>query len=201
MTDSLNKIQIVEADHDLAASIAKELVGRGFEVLTSHNGHEGFVSIVKNMPDLVLCDIGIPLMSVLEILQTLSRLAPSIGHAPFVVLAATVDRDVELQARRLGADDFVAKPVDFEILHTIINARLAGIARNQIWRTLTTLTDIEAELLTWAARGKTSAEIAKMLNMPRRKVDFHLDNARVKLGASTRIEATIKAVLGQFIKP
>jgi DNA-binding NarL/FixJ family response regulator len=57
------------------------------------------------------------------------------------------------------------------------------------------------ELPTWAARGKTSAEIAKMLNMLRRNVDFYLDSPRVKLGASTRIEAAIKAVLGRFIKP
>jgi hypothetical protein len=38
-------------------------------------------------------------------------------------------------------------------------------------------------------------------NMRRRNADFHLDSARVKLGASTRSEAAIKAVLGQFIKP
>jgi DNA-binding response OmpR family regulator len=46
-----------------------------------------------------------------------------------VFLTARNDRDNELRARRLGADDYVTKPIDFEILHTIINARLAGVAR------------------------------------------------------------------------
>jgi DNA-binding response OmpR family regulator len=38
------------------------------------------------------------------------------------------DRENELRGRRLGADDYVVKPVDFEVLHTIINDRLAGTA-------------------------------------------------------------------------
>jgi DNA-binding CsgD family transcriptional regulator len=40
-----------------------------------------------------------------------------------------------------------------------------------------------------------------MLDMPKRTVDFHLDNARAKLGASTRIEAAVKAAMGRLIKP
>jgi DNA-binding CsgD family transcriptional regulator len=59
----------------------------------------------------------------------------------------------------------------------------------------------EVEVLTWVARGKTSAEIAIILGLSKRTVDFHLDNARIKLGAATRIEAAIKAVTGQLIHP
>jgi DNA-binding NarL/FixJ family response regulator len=40
-----------------------------------------------------------------------------------------------------------------------------------------------------------------MLDIPKRTVDFHLDNARVKLSASTRTEAAIKAAIGGIIKP
>src|ERR1700678_4011383 len=115
MTASPKKIQLVEDDLEIAKLIAEELAGRGFEVLVAHNGHEGFVSILKNTPDLVLCDISMPTMSGFEILEALSNLAPRIGHIPFVFLSALTDRDVELRARRLGADDFVAKPIDFDI--------------------------------------------------------------------------------------
>ena len=59
----------------------------------------------------------------------------------------------------------------------------------------------EVEVLTWAARGKTSAEIAQILNLTKRTVDFHIDNARIKLGAATRIEAAIKAASGRLIEP
>ncbi len=149
----------------------------------------------------MLCDSGVPGMPGLEILETLSGLAPRIGHIPFVFLTARNDRDNELQARRLGADDYVTKPIDFAILHTIINARLAGVARNDVWPTLADLTDREIETLTLAARGRTSAQIAKVLRLTKRTIDFHLDNARVKLGARTRTEAVVKAAFGRLIKP
>jgi DNA-binding NarL/FixJ family response regulator len=201
MTNSAKKIQLIESDEEAAALIAGELAGRGFEVLVSHDGRDGFVSILRNLPDLVLCDSGVPGMPGLEILETLSGLAPRIGHIPFVFLTVRDDRDNELRARRLGADDYVTKPIDFEILHTIINARFAGVARNDVWPTLADLTDREIETLTLAARGKTSVQIAKVPRLTKRTIDFHLDNARVKLGARTRTEAVVKAAFGRLIKP
>lgn len=63
------------------------------------------------------------------------------------------------------------------------------------------LTGREKEALTWAARGKTSAEIAQILGLSKRTVDFHFDNARCKLGVATRIQAVMKAAFGQLIDP
>jgi DNA-binding CsgD family transcriptional regulator len=56
-------------------------------------------------------------------------------------------------------------------------------------------------MLTWVARGKTSHQIAHRLHMSKRTVDFHIDNARVKLGAETRAAAAIKAAIGGLIEP
>ena len=107
----------------------------------------------------------------------------------------------ELKGRHLGADDYVIKPIDFEVLTTIINARLAGVARSELWPKLVQLNDREVETLTWVARGKTSAEIAQILGLTKRTVDFHIDNARTKLGAATRTQAVIKAATGRLIDP
>jgi DNA-binding CsgD family transcriptional regulator len=63
------------------------------------------------------------------------------------------------------------------------------------------LNDREVETLTWAARGKTSAEIAVILGLSKRTIDFHLDNARSKLGVATRVEAAVKAAIGRLIAP
>jgi DNA-binding CsgD family transcriptional regulator len=62
------------------------------------------------------------------------------------------------------------------------------------------LSDREIETLTWAARGKTSAEIALIVGLSKRTVDFHIDNARAKLGVATRIEAAVKAAAGRLIE-
>jgi DNA-binding NarL/FixJ family response regulator len=132
------------------------------------------------------------------VLERLNEI-PQCGQIPFVLLAE--DRENELRGRRLGADDYMIKPIDFDVLHTIINARLARVARNEIWPKLTVLTDRETETLTWVARGKTSADIAKITGLSKRTIDFHLDKARVKLGVATRTEAVLKAVMGRLIEP
>lgn len=111
------------------------------------------------------------------------------------------DRDNQLKGRRLGADDYITKPIDFDMLETIITARVAGVARTEIWPKFVDLNEREVEALTWVARGKTSAEIAQILGLTKRTVDFHIDNARVKLGAATRTEAVIKAATGRLIEP
>src|SRR6202521_2123123 len=201
MTESAKKILVIEDDRETAGLIAEELVDRGYEVALAYDGREGFAAILKTMPDLVLSDISMPVMSGFELLERLTALAPRFGNMPFVFLTALTDRDNELKGRQLGADDYVTKPIDFDLLDTIIGARLAGVARNELWPKLVALNDREVETLTWAARGKTSVEIAEILRVTKRTVDFHIDNARTKLGAAPRTKAAIKAASGRLIEP
>jgi DNA-binding NarL/FixJ family response regulator len=195
------KILCIEDDRETAALIAEELLDRGYEVILAHDGREGLAAILRTMPDLVLSDISMPAMSGFELLESLIALAPRFSKMPFVFLTALTDRDNELKGRQLGADDYVTKPIDFDMLAAIITARLAGVARTGLWPKAIALNEREVEVLTWAARGKTSAEIAKILDLTKRTVDFHIDNARGKLGASTRTEAVLKAATGRLIEP
>jgi len=120
---------------------------------------------------------------------------------PFVFMTGQAGRKDELKGRQLGADDYIRKPIDFDILAAIINARLAGVARTKVWSELVKLNNREIEVLTLVARGQRSAQIAKKLGIAKRTVDFHLDNARIKLGAATRAQAVVKAVAGGVIEP
>jgi DNA-binding response OmpR family regulator len=201
MAEPRKRVLCIEDDRETAALIAEELVERGFEVSVAHDGRTGLAAILKNMPDLVLSDISMPAMSGFELLERLTALEPRFAKMPFVFLTALTDRDNELKGRQLGADDYVTKPIDFDVLTTIINARLAGVARSELWPKLVQLNDREVETLTWVARGKTSAEIAQILGLTKRTVDFHIDNARTKLGAATRTQAVIKAATGRVIEP
>jgi DNA-binding NarL/FixJ family response regulator len=142
-----------------------------------------------------------PVMSGFELLERLVALAPRFARIPFVFLTALTDRENELKGRQLGADDYVSKPIDFDMLATIIAARLAGVARAALWPKTVALHEREVEVLTWVARGKTSADIAQILGLTKRTIDFHIDNAREKLGAATRTEAVVKAASGRLIEP
>jgi DNA-binding NarL/FixJ family response regulator len=195
------KILCIEDDRETAALIAEELIDRGYDVTVAHDGRDGLAAILKIMPDLVLSDISMPALSGFELLERLIALAPRFSKMPFVFLTALTDRDNELKGRQLGADDYVTKPIDFDVLATIITARLNGVARIGLWPKTAGLNDREIEVLTWVARGKTSVEIAQILGLTKRTVDFHTDNARAKLGAATRTEAAIKAATGRLIEP
>jgi DNA-binding NarL/FixJ family response regulator len=195
-------ILCIEDDAETAALIAEELVERGYHVAVEHDGRDGFASILRTPPDLVLCDVGMPVMDGFELLSRLRALAPRFADIPFVFLTALAQRDAELKGRRLGADDYVTKPVDFDILESIIEARLARIVKAPHHAPLhVALSEREIEALSWSARGKTSGEIASILGLSKRTVDFHIDNAREKLGVATRVEAVVRATRDGLIAP
>jgi DNA-binding NarL/FixJ family response regulator len=193
MAQARTKILCIEDDRETAALIVEELVDRGFEVSTAHSGQEGLLALMQAQPDLILCDVSMPTMTGFDVLERLNEFAPRMGRIPFVFLTALTDRQSELRGRRLGADDYVTKPIDFERLVHIINARLAGVARTRLAPKAAELNDREIKVLTLVARGMTSSEIARELHLSKRTVDFHIDNARGKLGAATRSEAVIIA--------
>jgi len=201
MSKSQNRILCIEDDRETAALIGEELVERGFGFQVAHDGREGLAAILRQPPNLVLCDVSLPYLSGFDVLEHLSEIAPGFGYMPFVFLTALTDRENELKGRQLGADDYVGKPIDFDVLVAIINARLARAPRDRDWSNRVDLNEREIETLTWAARGKTSAEIAQIINLAKRTVDFHIDNARLKLGVATRIQAAIKAANCRLIEP
>jgi DNA-binding response OmpR family regulator len=196
-----NRILCIEDDCETAALIAEELNDRGYEVAVAHNGCDGLNAILRNSPDLVLADVNMPVMTGFDLLQRLTAQEPRFARMPFVFLTALADHDNELKGWQLGADDYVTKPVDFDVLAAVIASRLKRVARGSLWPKLIDLGERERETLTWAARGKTFAEIGEILGLSRRTVEFHLDNARRKLGVPTRTQALIKAAIGQLIEP
>jgi DNA-binding response OmpR family regulator len=191
----------IDDDRETAGLIAEELVDRGFRVSIAYDGEEGFQAILTETPDIALVDVSMPVLSGFDLLQRLHGIAPRCGNMPFLYLTALSDRANELKGRQLGADDYITKPIDFEILTSIINARLSRVARAAVAPRIAELTDREAETLTWAARGKTSSEIGTILGLTKRTVDFHIDNARQKLNATSRMHAAVKAAAGQLIEP
>ena len=195
------KVLCVEDDLETSALIAEEFEERGYEIALAHDGQAGFSAVLKLQPDLVLCDVSMPIMGGFELLDRLTELTPRFASMPFIFLTALGDRDNQLKGRRLGADDYVVKPIDFEILDAIIRTRLAKVARGEPWSRQVALSDREIECLTWAARGKTSNEIAQIAGTTKRNVDFHIETACRKLNVSTRVQAAVKAVAGRLIEP
>ena len=195
------KILCIEDDLETASLIAEEFEERGYDMALAHDGQTGFSAVLKLQPDIVLCDVSMPIMNGFEVLDRLTELTPRFASMPFIFLTALGDRDNQLKGRRIGADDYVVKPIDFDILETVVKARLSKVVRADAWSRHVALTDREVECLTWSARGKTSSEIAQILGLIKRNVDFHIETACRKLNVSTRIQAAVKAASGGIIEP
>jgi len=178
--------------------LAEALSDRGFQVVTAVDGASGLEQLRQLRPDLVICDILMPGLSGFDVLEKLSeRPGDELATIPFVFLTALDDRETILRGRRLGADDYVTKPVDFEILAEIIKRRLAPPGRTA---PPPALTPREREIMTWVARGKSSTDIAVLLGLSDRTVDFHVENVIRKMGVATRTQAAIQACLARMIR-
>lgn len=189
----------IEDDPDTCELLVEVLTAEGFTVSTVKSGEAGLTALATR-PDLVLCDIDLPDVSGFEILAKIRSddLLP-IG-VPFIFLTAYSQRMHQLQARQLGCDDYVTKPIDFELLIAIIRHRLAA-AEKGVEKSELRLTEREVQVLTWVARGKSSSDIATILGISERTVNFHLDNAMRKAGVATRVQAAVKCAMLGLIEP
>ena len=78
----------IEDDWDTATLIAEELEQRGFDVVVANDGREGWALLLRSRPDVIVCDINLPYMSGLEILESLTAIAPRFARVPFIFLTA-----------------------------------------------------------------------------------------------------------------
>ncbi len=188
----MSRLLYIEDDREAAALVAEALAELGHSVELAHNGEEGLAAILSRKPDLVICDIRMAPMNGFEVLERLAAAGPGFAEIPFVFLTALGDRDSELAGRQLGADDYLTKPVDFEMLGAVIQNRLRR--RQDQAQPAYQLTDREREVLMWAGRGKTSSEIAAILKLSERTVNFHCDQAMKRLDVTNRTQAVARAV-------
>jgi DNA-binding response OmpR family regulator len=123
------KILCIEDEDDLRQDIVDELTEAGYDVIAADNGVDGLESIIADNPDLVLCDITMPRMDGHTLLSELRENYPSCADLPFVFLSALADRTDVIAGKQLGADDYLTKPIDFELLLATIDSRLRQVGR------------------------------------------------------------------------
>lgn len=123
-------ILCVEDEDELRADIAEELEAADYRVLQASNGSEALRLIESDRPDLVLCDITMPGLGGYDVLRAI-RKQEAMADVPFVFLTALAERNDVLVGKQAGADDYLVKPIDYEILLATIETRLNQVARVQ----------------------------------------------------------------------
>ncbi len=106
------------------ANIAEEMQDQGFDVLEASDGREGLETILKHRPDLVICDIIMPRMDGLQLLKEVRQNYKLLADMPIIFLSALADHTHVVAGLRQGADSYLTKPVDYDVLGATVEANL-----------------------------------------------------------------------------
>ena len=118
----MSKILIIEDEESIRRVLNKILKEENpsYEIFQANDGVSGFEMIKKEDFDLVLCDIKMPKMDGIEVLQLVKKIKPDI---PIVMISGHGDLETAVSTMRYGAYDYISKPPDLNrLLNTVRNA-------------------------------------------------------------------------------
>jgi CheY-like chemotaxis protein/CRP-like cAMP-binding protein len=113
------KILLIEDNTEMRENTAEILELSKYKVLTAKNGKEGVAMAQQEKPDLIICDIMMPVLDGYGVLHLLSK-DENTANIPFIFLTAKAERSDFRKGMEMGADDYVTKPFDdIELLNAI----------------------------------------------------------------------------------
>ncbi|MFY9308220.1 MAG: response regulator [Bacteroidia bacterium] len=119
----MKKILLIEDNNDVRENTAEILTLAQYNVITAKNGKEGVELAQKEKPDLIICDIMMPVLDGHGVLHLLSKNEETSG-IPFIFLTAKAERSDFRKGMEMGADDYLTKPFDDVELLNAIESRL-----------------------------------------------------------------------------
>ncbi len=116
----MTKILVIDDERSIRNSMKDILQYEGYEVVLAENGMEGLVSVKSEKPDVVFCDIKMPKMEGIEVLERIKEFS---ADTPVIMISGHGTIDTAIEAIRKGAYDFIEKPLDLNRIQiTIKNA-------------------------------------------------------------------------------
>jgi DNA-binding NarL/FixJ family response regulator len=197
-------------DHELFLDGLRKLLEADFDLAgVATDGRAGVAAYEELQPDLVLMDIGLPLLNGIEAARQMKRLAPA---AAILFVTMQTDRIYLEEAFRAGGAGYVVKQAAARELVEAIQAVLAGrfyvspmiaeragslrfdAAKSPTDLFGGQLTPRQREVLQLVAEGKSMKEIAQILQISVRTVEFHKNGIMQELGFRTTAELTRYAI-------
>lgn len=117
------KILLIEDNREMRENTAEILELAKYNVVTAKNGKEGVELAGKNKPDLIICDIMMPVLDGYGVLHSLAKNEET-ASIPFIFLTAKAERSDFRKGMEMGADDYVTKPFDDIELLNAVESRL-----------------------------------------------------------------------------
>ena len=119
----MEKILLIEDNDALRDNTAEILTLAGYEVISAENGKIGVEKAMANPPDLIVCDIMMPVLDGYGVYQIISK-NEALQHIPFIFLSAKSERNDLRKGMEMGADDYITKPFSQRLLIARVKAIL-----------------------------------------------------------------------------
>ena len=107
------KILIIDDEPEICRMVAEFLFDAGYSASCALNGPDGLAMIKKDLPSLVLLDVGMPGMDGIEVMRLIHEQFPSL---PVVILTGNKDTETVKKMVELGACEYLTKPIHLETL-------------------------------------------------------------------------------------
>ena len=124
----MKKILLIEDNDDIRNNTAEILELASYKVVTAENGKIGVEKALEENPDLIICDIMMPVLDGYGVLHTLHK-NEKVMNTPFIFLTAKTERNDLRKGMEMGADDYITKPFSATELLNAVDSRMEKINR------------------------------------------------------------------------
>ncbi len=119
------RVLIVDDEPDAVELLREFLAAKGYDTLTASNGEDALRLVKTERPHLILLDVRMPKMNGLEVLRQVRQIDQEVG---VIIVTAVDEEETGRQALKLGAFDYIVKPLDLDYLE------------RSLWYKITTMT-------------------------------------------------------------
>ena len=111
---------VVEDFEDSRFMMRRLLEQAGYSVVEASDGEQAVKIAVQERPELILMDLSLPKLDGLAATKKI-RMEPGFDQVPIVAVSAHDSSQTRTEAREAGCNEYVAKPIDFDKLHALLN--------------------------------------------------------------------------------
>ena len=126
----MKTILVIEDNSEIRENVTEILELAQYKVISAENGKDGVALAMQITPDLVLCDIMMPVLDGYGVLHLFNK-DPKLSSVPFIFVSAKASRDDFRKGMDLGADDYITKPYRMRELVARMRAVLRRSAADQ----------------------------------------------------------------------